>query len=308
MTRIVLSILTGALALAAVGCGTGIETTTTVTDKDVKRVEEHYASASVQSSLKIASSAVAEWKAGKRFYVANDRIGLIFDHSDSYSPDQLHLGGSYLTYQGYDTVTALDNRAVVTLKFTDGVNVYRFCTKKELSELSSNYQVPFLIDEDMVKSVARQIEGKTLYIRTRLWYDVRSQQMIDRRQYIAVRVDSVLPGDDALPLKVVFTTLDTHEQAMLRISSGKTMQSMDFDAMFSLKNPRNEYPDTTPENWTLITNGKVAEGMTKVECRLAKGAPKQIVRTPSHDGMGEYWYYDGGGFLHFEDGILKQFR
>ena len=119
----------------------------------------------------------------------------------------------------------LDNRAVVTLKFTDGVNEYRYCTNKEIQELSPNFQVPFMVDEDMVKSVAHQIVGKTLYVRTRLWYDVRTQQMIDRRQYIAVKVDSVLPGDDALPLKVVFTTLDTHEQAMLRISSGKTLQS-----------------------------------------------------------------------------------
>lgn len=107
---------------------------------------------------------------------------------------------------------------------------------------------------------------------------------------------------------MVFTTLDTHEQAMLRISSGKSLQSRDFDAMFSLKNPRNEFPEISPENWLLITKGKVAEGMNKMECRMAKGSPKQIVRTPSHDGMGEYWYYDGGMFLHFEDGILKQFR
>lgn len=308
MTRTVLSILTGAVALAIAGCGTGIETTTTVTDKDVKRVEEHYASASVQSSLTVAADSVAVWKKGKRFYVTNDRISLVFDHSDKYSPDQLHLKGTYLSYLGYESANALDNRAVVTLKFSDGVNELRYGTNKELSELPSSYRVPFLVDDDMVMGVARQIEGKTLYIRTRLWYDVRTQQMIDRRQYIAVRVDSVLPGDDALPLKVVFTTLDTHEQAMLRISTGKTMQAMNFDAMFSLKNPRNEYPDITSENWVLITRGKVAEGMNKVECRLAKGAPKQIVRTPSHDGMGEYWYYDGGGFLHFEDGILKQFR
>lgn len=290
------------------GCGTGIETTDKVTDKDVKKVENYYAATSVQSSLKIEFDSVASWKQGKQFYVTNDRISLIFENSDKYSPDQIHLAGTRLTYNGYATGSVLDNRAVVTLKFTDGVNEYRYCTNKEIQELSPNFQVPFMVDEDMVKSVAHQIVGKTLYVRTRLWYDVRTQQMIDRRQYIAVKVDSVLPGDDALPLKVVFTTLDTHEQAMLRISSGKTLQSRDFDAMFSLKNPRNEFPEISPENWLLITKGKVAEGMNKMECRMAKGSPKQIVRTPSHDGMGEYWYYDGGMFLHFEDGILKQFR
>lgn len=308
MIKINISILIGAFILVLTGCGTGIETTTKVTDKDVKKVEDYYSSVSVQSSLNVAFDSVASWKHGKRFYVTNDRIGLVFEHSDQYSPEQIHLAGTYLTYNGFDTGSVLDNRDVVTLKFTDGVNEYRYCTHKEMGELSSSYQVPFLVDEDMVKSVAKQIVGKTLYTRTRLWYDVKTQQMIDRRQYIAVKVDSVLPGDDALPLKVVFTTVDTHEQAMLRISCGTTVRSRDFDSMFSLKNPRDEFSEVTSENWLKITNGKVAEGMTKMECRLSKGSPKQIVRNPKHDGMGEYWYYDGGSFLHFEDGILKQFR
>lgn len=290
------------------GCGTGIESTAPVTDKEVQKVEDYYAASSVQSTLKIVSDSVSSWRVGKKFYVTNDRIALIFENSDQYSPDQIHLAGSTLQYQGFEVGSVLDNRAVVTLKFTDGERVYRYCTNKEMNELPRDYQVPFLVDEDMVASVEKQIVGQTLYVRTRLWYDVHSQQTIDRRQYIAVEVDSVLPGDDTLPLKVVFTTLDTHEQAMLRISTGKSMQSRDFDSMFSLKDPRREFPDITPENWQRITNGKVAEGMNKVECRMAKGAPKQIVRNPTHDGMGEYWYYDGGEFLHFEDGILKQFR
>lgn len=294
--------------LALVGCGTGIESTAPVTDKEVKRVEDYYAESSVQSTLKISSDSVSSWRKGKPFYVTNDRVVLIFENPDNYTPDQIHLAGRTLLYQGFEVGSVLDNRAVVTLKFTDGTNVYRYCTNKEMSALPRDFQVPFLVDEDMVSSVAKQIVGQTLYVRTRLWYDVHSQQMIDRRQYIAVKVDSVLPGDDALPLKVVFTTVDTHERAMLRISTGKSLQSRDFDSMFSLKDPRSEYPDITPENWLRITMGKVAEGMNKVECRMAKGAPKQIVRNPTHDGMGEYWYYDGGEFLHFEDGILKQFR
>ncbi|MDO4511982.1 MAG: hypothetical protein Q4B68_09215 [Bacteroidales bacterium] len=292
------------LLLALSACGTGIETTDKVTDRDVKKVEDYYAAASVQSSLHIEFDSVASWKPGKRFFVTSDRIALVFEHA----PEQLHLAGKHLTYKGYETGSLLDNRAVVTLRFADAEREYRFCTNKELHELSANYQVPFLVDEDMVSRVAKQIVGKTLYTRTRLWYSVATQQLVDGRQYVPVKVDSVLPGDDALPLKVVFTTVDTHEQAMLRLSCGKSIRSRDFDAMFSLKNPQKEFPEITPENWLRITRGKVALGMNKVECRLAKGSPKQIVRNPKHDGMGEYWYYDGGEFLHFEDGILKQYR
>lgn len=308
MNRFKISICVWALLLTLTGCGTGIETTTKVTDKDVKKVEDYYAALSVQSSLQIPTDSVASWKEGKRFYVTDNKIALIFSNTSHLSPDELHLQGTYLTFSGIETGGVLDNREVVTLIFSDGEHEYRYFTNKEIQELSPSFQVPFLIDDDIVKAVAAQISGQTLYTRTRLWYDIHTHQMKDCRQYIAVKVDSVAPGDDVLPLNVYFTTLDTHEKAMLRIACGKNVRSRDFDAVFSINNPRETFSEIEEENWQKITMGKVAIGMTKQECRLAKGAPKQIVSIPSHDGLGEYWYYDGGEFLRFEDGILKQFR
>lgn len=296
----------GVLLLALAGCGTGIETTTTVTDKDVKKVEDYYASLSVQSTLQIPVDSVASWKPGKRFYVTDNKVMLVFSNASQIPQKQLQ--GTYLTFTGIETGGVLDNRDVVTLIFTDGENRYCYFTNKEKQDLSPGFQVPFLIDEDMVKAVSEQIVDKTLYTRTRLWYDAHTGQMIDRRQYIAVKVDSVMPGNDVLPLKVYFTTQDTRERAMLRISCGKSVRSRDFDAVFSLQDPRVTFSEIDDLNWQKIVNGKVAPGMNKQECRLAKGAPKQIVSVPSHDGLGEYWYYDGGEFLHFEDGVLKQFR
>ena len=297
------------IAAVASSCGTGIEDTTKVSEKDVKKVVNQYAANSVQSTLKFASDSVANWHAGKRFYVSDNQARLIFSNSAQYSLDTLRLEGKYLTYEGYETGSVLDNHANVILKFSDGSNSYSYNTNKTLDQLHPGYVVPFLIDDDMVKDVARQIEGKTLYTRTRIWYDATTQEMIDGRQFIAVKVDSVLPGNKVLPLRVVFTTVDTHQQAMLRMASGKaSMKSRDFDSMFSLKNPHSEFPDISPENWTRITIGVVVEGMNKLECRLAKGAPKTINRNPSQDGMREYWYYDGGSYLYFADDILRGFR
>ena len=304
--KIIICVCTLLLMLS--GCGTGIETTTKVTDKDVKKVEDYYAALSVQSSLQIPTDSVASWKVGKRFYVTDNKIAIIFSNTSHLSPEQVNLQGTYLTFTGIEVGGVLDNREVVTLIFSDGEHDYRYFTNKEKQELSQNFQVPFLIDYDVVKAVAEQITGKTLYTRTRLWYDTQTHQMKDGRQYIAVKVDSVAPGDDVLPLKVYFTTLDTHERAMLRIACGKNVRSRDFDAVFSINNPRETFSEIDEDNWQKITNGKVAIGMTKQACRLAKGAPKQVVSLPSHDGLGEYWYYDGGEFLRFEDGILKQFR
>ena len=48
--------------------------------------------------------------------------------------------------------------------------------------------------------------------------------------------------------------------------------------------------------------------MTKEECRLSIGSPKRINENPDQGGMREYWYYDGGSYLYFVDGLLSQFR
>ena len=48
--------------------------------------------------------------------------------------------------------------------------------------------------------------------------------------------------------------------------------------------------------------------MTRDECRLALGAPPEVLRTPSYGGMREVWSYSDGVFLIFEDGYLTRFR
>ena len=48
--------------------------------------------------------------------------------------------------------------------------------------------------------------------------------------------------------------------------------------------------------------------MTKEECRLAMGSPKNLTQLPDQSGLREYWYYDGGRYLFFVDGLLKEFR
>lgn len=75
--------------------------------------------------------------------------------------------------------------------------------------------------------------------------------------------------------------------------------------MFSLKDPHDNYPTIGDSHWALIVKGEVTEGMTKEECRLSKGTPKRITPVPDQGGMREYWYYDGGAYLFFIDGLLQ---
>ena len=86
------------------------------------------------------------------------------------------------------------------------------------------------------------------------------------------------------------------------------MTGRDFDALFALNNPRDNHPDISDAHWTLIQHGQVVEDMNKVECRLALGASKRTSYVPDQAGMREYWFYDGGAYLYFVDGLLKEFR
>lgn len=290
-------------------CGTGIESTPKITEKDVKKAMAQAENLSPGSFLKIGRDSVPVWKKGKRFFVTDDQVKLIFSYSPDYDADTLHLAGKYLDYDGYSTGSLLDNRKELNLKFSDGKHGFIYASGKTLQEFTSRYTIPFLIDEDLVKGVASQLAGKKFFIKTSIWYDPQSERMIDGRQFIEVKIDRVLPGNKVLPLKVLFTASDNGQQGFLWMSSGETaLHSRDFDSMFSLHDIHQDFPGISRDVWQHIIHREVVPDMTKEECRLAKGAPRSINQLPDPTGLREYWYYDGGSYLFFQDGILKQFR
>ena len=312
MPTVMMIMMVGAfLCLVMMACGTGIEVTDHVTDKDVRRVIDQIDSKLPPVTLEPYVDSVPSWKAGKRFWVADDQARLVFVPSADVDFDTLNLKGRVLNYDGFDTGGIYDNRQTVNLRFMDSVTgvAYVYRTGKTMSEFRSAFSIPMLIDLDLVDLVARQIADKDFYIRTPIWYERSSGQMIGGRHYIKVHIDSVLPGNAVMPLRVLFTTADSHEPAMVWMSdNASTMHGRDFDALFVAGDPRQVFPDITDENWLRITCGQVVEGMTKEECRLALGAPKRINEMPEQAGMREYWYYDGGSYLFFVDGLLRQYR
>ena len=296
------------VALMTVSCGTGIEVTERVTEKDVMKVINQVDNRPQLRTLDAFVDSVPAWKVGKRFWVADNQVRLLFAHSSDYDIDTVALAGKVLTYEGYDTGGIYDNRNTVNLRFTDGHNVYVYRTGKTLDTFHSRFSIPMLIDLDMVSHVAQQVAGKDFYIRTGIWYDRQSELMIDGRHFIKVHIDEVLPGNGILPLRVHFTTLDSGERAMVWMSeSASAMLGRDFDALFVEKNPRLDHPAVSDENWERITRAQVALGMTKEECRLALGNPVSISENPDQGGLSEYWYYDGGAYLFFIDGLLNRF-
>ena len=292
-------------------CGTGIEVSNPVTDKDVRRVIEQSENRQPVVTIDAYQDSLPAWKSGKRFWVADNQVRLLFAHSNDYDIDTVSLAGRVLEYGGYDTGGLYDNRATVNLMFRDpdNGNVYCYRTGKPIESFKPGFSIPLLIDMDMVEHIARQVVGKDYYIRTPIWYDRDSEQMVNGRHFIKVHVDRVLPGNSVMPLRLLFTTADLGERAMVWMSdNASTMHGRDFDALFVARDPHESYPAISTANWDRITRGLVVEGMTKEECRLALGAPRRVSEIPDQGGMREYWYYDGGSYLFFVDGLLNQFR
>ena len=300
------------LFVVMLSCGTGIEVTEHVTDKDVRRVFEQSGSQIETVTISPYESPLSEWRVGKRIWVADDHVRELLVNQQDYDLDTVHLAGHVLAFQSSVTTGLYaddDNRVDIRLMDeADGnVYVYRYGLPQHADRPSVS--LPMLIDLDMVDHIARQIVGKDFYIRTSIWYNRATEQMMYGRHFIKVHIDSVLPGNAVLPLRTLFTTDDSRERAMVWMSdNASTMHGRDFDAMFVARDPHLSYPDISDETWQRITRGQVAEGMTKVECRLSLGNPKRINEVPEQGGIKEYWYYDGGSYLYFVDGLLRQFR
>lgn len=299
------------VSLLAVSCGTGIEVTEHVTDKDVRKAIGQMENHQRVITLDSFTDSVPAWRSGKRFWVADNQVRQLFSISNDYNLDTVNLAGHVLEYVGYDTGGLYDNRLTVNLKFRDSEDgktfIYR--TGKTIDEFKPGFSIPMLIDLDLVDHIARQVVNKDYYIRTPIWYDRQNGQMTDGRHFIKVHIDSVQPGNAVLPMRLLFTTCDTGEKAMVWMSdNASTMHGRDFDAMFVASDPRLAYPSITDANWNRIINGQVIVGMTKEECRLALGTPQRINQGHDPGGVREYWYYDGGAYLFFVDGLLNNYR
>lgn len=307
-----LTVMALLLCVVMVGCGTGIEVTGHVTDKDVRKVINQSPNREMTVTLDPYLDSLPAWQQGKRFWVTDDRVKQLFAYSQEYDKDTLPLAGHVLQYVSHKTGGLFndDDRYVEISLIDSATNHLYICRAGKANDANRRgFTIPMLIDLDMVEHTARQVVGKDYYILTPIWYDRQKEQMVDGRHYIKVHIDSVLPGNTVLPMRVLFTTADTQERAMVWMSDmSSTMHGRDFDALFAAADPHVLYPDISDKTWDLITRSQLEVGMTKEECRLSVGSPRNINERPDQSALREYWYYDGGSYLYFVDGLLSQFR
>lgn len=307
--KIINVILFLSAALLLQGCFTGVESTPRISASDVRRVETP--PTPEDSFLRdVTSQPFAQWKPGKKFKVADNKIKLLFGAT---IPQGRDLAGTLLTFTGFNPTTSYTGDKVTDLYFVDDefpadTMVYRvnFSTNDLLSG-KTPAEVPFTVELDLVSKAKDLLLGKKLYILTRNRRD-GNDNIIPGRKFAAVTIDSVLAGNAVNPLKIVFTD-DRGASACVFLASGEVSNSpRRFRNTFSFSDPRKRYPTISDQNWDLISEGKVAEGMTRDECRLALGNPATVDRRPGYSYLYERWGYENGIYLIFEDGLLKSFR
>lgn len=316
VARLSLAVISAACLLLE-SCFTGVESTPRIDASAVKRERAATVTPEQLFLSDILPQPPSQWKAGKIFRVTDDRISRIFTSASS-APDS--LTGTNLIFQDIVPATSLTGDDAAEVRFTteDGRRYFYRINGMSTAKIDTmtTLEIPFTIDMDIVRSIDGKLRGKDFYIRTSAWYDSDGIRKENGLRHIRVLVDSVVPGDAYFPALVCFTVADEDmrqragedEHAVFMSVGTSRTATRNFDVLFSFDSPRKQHPEINDETWNLIISSKVRQGMSRDECRLALGAPPEVLRTPSYGGMREMWSYSDGVFLIFEDGFLTRFR
>lgn len=292
------------------GCFTGIESTPRITASDVKRENVRTVTPEKSYGSTLVADSLSRWLPGREFRVVDSRIKLLFT---STSDGSLPAVGSVIRYLDLTPVPSLLGDTVTLVRFIsagnppDTLNYKMDATPEQLLNRPS-LAIPFVIDLGLVNKIDSMLTGKTLYLLTPTRY-LRSGERVQRSKFVAVTVTSVTPGNTDFPLSVNFTEQGDPATYSLLMSAGTgKLSTRNFDSLFSLTDPRLNYPLITDENWKAITLSRVRPDMTRDECRLSLGNPAEVLHGHSYSSTYERWIYPSGTMLEFEDGLLKNYR
>lgn len=299
------------ILLAISGCSTGIERTKTIkmsgADKraTLPTPEEEFIGV-------LRPSPLAEWRKGKQFLVADNKVVLLFDPSLS----NIHIGdsiaGEKLTFTGTTVKKAPDGGEICVILFRTASGRQAAYTTGSNPKAAAcnlnNIDIPLLTDLDLVAQADSLLRGRDIWTRTGLWYDSNDEATTGRK-FAKVRVDSVVAGDAVFPFSVRFTDMQGKSARIpMNIDNARSnvRESRVFQNLFSLADPRERYQNITDENWDSICRGQVRGGMTKEECRLALGNPADVDAGHDWNQTIDMWRYPDGRCLIFEDGLLTR--
>jgi len=275
---------------------------------------------------------IVDWKPGMKFmteplrdltFSAYSKIGLSPYKSNSYNShlSQSDFQWKIFIYKGLEQRDVNCPRGICQrtyLVFECDSEKYEFefigGDTTELRKTEVFNSIDKLVYLDEVDKVKELLVGKILYIMTQGWMrdneNGEGRIIFSNPKFIAVTVTSIGLGNQDGPSKVVFKQNGNENEAYLNIRlSGINKASgvfgEDFDQVFKFTDPKLKYPNITKDIWNYIQNGKVKIGMTKQECELSWGKPKNINKTTIASGNSEQWVYGSSSYLYFENHLLK---
>lgn len=294
-------------------CNTGIESTKTIKMSKSDR-KELLPTPEDRLAEEFFSQIQADWKVGKKFLVADDKAFLILKKESPGIPES--EAGSILNYLSMSVSPSAGSEKICIVSFIDENTgqKYNFNTGKNIETVSSvltGLDIPALIDLDLVAQVDSILKNRTVWIRSQNWYD-RDGNIITGRKYVPVLIKEVVAGNMYFPLIIHFKDIENGKEAGIymnvRASSGIGSESRTFPSLFYLEDPKSGYPSVDEEVWKLIQEGKIRIGMTKEECRLSLGNPPEVDAGHDWNNTIDLWRYKDGTFLHFENGLLVNYR
>lgn len=322
----VLASLGAGIALFSLSsCFTGVESTPKINDSELRKTKSSKPSAEELFFENVRLPAASGWIPGRELIVTDPKIRLVLSVHPSGEPANLNPG-DVIRFRRFAPAVSLTGDDASDIIFSaDGYPELRHRVNVAVDVLSGAeapvVEVPFTVDPALAMkadSILRSRPGN-LWVLSPLWYDAVSGKAVPGYRHMAVKADSVRPGNHLFPLKVYFHVADERYKNTL-VGEGEKLVFMadgtsssgitrSFASLFSFEDPRRRYPSITPEVWDLIVDSRVRAGMTKEECRLALGSPIEVDLAPTRVGDIERWSYSDGVYLIFNpDGTLSSFR
>ena len=309
--RIVLTGITIlALGMSMTSCFTGVESTGKITLPEESRESKQSPEDAFIESYFVPQGCDS-WRIGKTFYYTDEKLSFVFQAEQPTFPDSVSLKGKIFTYTGSVEESPFGGEKKVVLLFECEGHRFSYYTDKtraEIAQMKYTPLIPPFIDLDDLNMARSLLKGRTLYIKTPMWYD-REGEAIDGRKLIPVEVIDVLPGNNVLPVEVWFKDDKGNEAGVfMSLLTSSRSQYITFDRLFSFADPRLQYKEIQDEAWEQITLSRVKKGMTKAECKLSLGNPNEVKKIPTYSGLREQWIYNSGAYLYFVDGLLSEYR
>lgn len=291
-------------------CFTGIESTPRISAGDVRKRDAATLTPEQQFLSDIAAEPPSSWTAGKRFFVTDDKISIIFAPGGA---DATSLNGLDLRFEHFDDVPSVTGKGATNIVFTvngrNGQLVYPVDIPFARLSERQRLEVPFTVERTIVDAVNEAMRGNTYFISTPKWFDAATDKALQGRRHIPVTVSRVEAGSYIYPLRVYFIADGETAERWIPMTIGTDRSATrNFASVFNFDDPRKRYPQIKDETWQLIVNSRVTEGMTRDECRLALGSPDNFRTIPITNAIVEQWSYSDGMYLIFEDGILTRYR